>query len=60
MARGVFPENLRKIEQETLVLQSNKICEKRVANETFPWKRTKKPEFHHYFKNNPTKEEIRG
>ena len=24
------------------------------------WKRTKKPEFRRYFKNNPTKEEIRG
>ena len=25
----------------------------------FPWKWTKKPEFRRYFKNNPTKEEIR-
>ena len=60
MARGIFPENLRKIELETNVLQSNKICEKRVVNGTFPWKRTKKLEFRRYFKNNPTKEEIRG
>ena len=60
MASGVFPENLRKIEQETNVLKSNKVCEKRVVYGTFPWKRTKKPEFRRYCKNNPTKKEIRG
>ena len=60
MASGVFPENLRKFEQGTNVLQSNKVCEKRVVDGTFPWKRTKIPEFRRYFKNNPTKEEIRG
>ena len=56
MASEVFPENLRKIEQETNVLLWNKVCEKRVVHGTFPWKRTKKPEFRRYFKNNPTKE----
>ena len=60
MAPGVSPEILRKIERETNVLKSNKVCERRVVHGTFPWKRTKKPEFRRYFKNNPTKEEIRG
>ena len=33
---------------------------KRVVYGAFPWKRTKQPDFRRYFKNNPTKEEIRG
>ena len=35
MASGVFPENLRKFEQETNVLQSNKVCENELYVERF-------------------------
>ena len=40
------------------MLQSNQVCEKRVVLGTFPWKRTKKPEFRRYFNITPPKKKF--